>query len=43
MHEFWQFALACMALAVLFAGPGAISVDGILFGGSGGESEGGED
>jgi uncharacterized membrane protein YphA (DoxX/SURF4 family) len=34
MHEFWQLALLCMAAAILFAGPGAISVDGILFGGA---------
>lgn len=42
MHEFWQFALACMAFAVMFAGPGAISVDGILFGGGGSDEEGDE-
>lgn len=42
IHEFWQLALACMALAVMFAGPGAISVDGILFGG-GDDEGGGED
>jgi len=37
IHEFWQLALFCMAAAVMFAGPGAISVDGVLFGGGGAE------
>ncbi|MEZ6235338.1 MAG: DoxX family membrane protein [Phycisphaerales bacterium] len=42
IHEFWQFALLCMAAAVMFAGPGALSIDGILFGGrdeDGGDGE----
>ncbi|MCB9840211.1 MAG: DoxX family protein [Phycisphaeraceae bacterium] len=41
-HEFWQLALLCMAFAVMFAGPGALSIDGILFGGrddDGGDAE----
>lgn len=40
MHEFWLLALLCMSAAVMFAGPGAISVDGILFGAGGGDEEG---
>lgn len=40
--EFWQMALACMSLAVMLAGPGAISVDGLLFGG-GSSSDSDED